>query len=78
MNSNVFKYFCKQCLHYLNEVFIEPPKPDLSLRYNCHKLKQPLSASSFNSPALRNEIPEEIKRTTSLNTLEHNIQIIFE
>ena len=45
--------------HYLNEVFVNAPESGLSLRKNSH--------------ALGNTTPEEIKRTTSLNTFKHNL-----
>ena len=63
----------------MNEVFVNAPKSDLSLRNSCHKLKQPFGktsasqgALSFFGPALWNKITEEIKRTTSVKRFNHN------
>ena len=51
------------------------------LRNSYHKLKQPFrntsigqSTLSFFGPALWNKIPEEIKRTPSLNTFKHSLK----
>lgn len=76
--SIVFKYFGNQCRHYVNEVCIKGPKSTLSLRNSCQKLKQLLRKTSIGrnalfciGPSLSKKIPEEIKRTTNLNTFKH-------
>ena len=80
-NSVLFKSFEKQCPHYLNKVFVKTPESGLSVRNSYHKLKQPFhklnatqSGLSFIGPALGNEISGKIQRTTSLNTLKHNLK----
>ena len=81
INSIVSKYFYKQCLHYLNGDFVKPSESDLSLRNSYQKLKQPFrktsigqSTLSFFGPSLWNKIPEEIKRTSSINKFTNKLQ----
>lgn len=77
----VFKYFDKQCLHYLNEIFLKTIASSLSLKNSYHKLNRALCrtsidhiALSFVGPSLGNKIPEELKRTTSLNTPKYSLE----
>ena len=75
VNSIAFKYFDNQCPHYL-----KVPESS-SLRNNFQKLQQLFrktstgqNALSFIGPGLWNKIPEEIKKTTNLNTFKHNLK----
>ena len=43
---NQYRYFKKQCPHYLNKVFVKTTKPSLSLRNSYHKHKLPLCTNS--------------------------------
>ena len=81
--NSVYKipYSHKQCHHYLDQVFLKAPESGFSLRNSYHKLKQPFcktsvgqSALSLIGTALWNKIPEEIKRTNSLNTFTHKLK----
>ena len=81
LNSIAFKYFDNQCPHYLNEVFIKAPESSSSLRNSYQKLQQPFrktntgqNALSFIGLALWNKSPQNIKRTTNLNTSKHNLK----
>ena len=85
VNSIAFKYFDNQFAHYLNEVFVKTPESSSSLRKSYQKLQQPFrkantsqNALSFIGPALWNNVPEEIKRTTNLNAnlnkFKHNLK----
>ena len=60
---------------------MKAPESSSSLRNRYQKLQQPFrktntgqNALSFIGLALRNKVPEEIKRTTNLNTFKHNLQ----
>ena len=71
VNSIALEYFDNQSPHYLNEVFMKAPESNSSLRNSYQKLHQPFrktntdqNALSFIRPALWNNVPEEIKRTT--------------
>ena len=79
VNLIVFKYFDNQCPHYLNEAFMKARESSSSLRNIYQKLHQCLckpntdqNALSFIGPGLWNEIPEEIKKATNLNTFKDN------
>ena len=81
ISSTVFKYFDTQYPSYLNKVSAKIPEYGLSLRNSYHKLKQPFCKTSisqnvlsFIDPALWHKIPDEIKRTTNLNTFKHNLK----
>ena len=81
INSITFEYFDFQCPHCLNEVFIKALASSSSLRDSYHKLQQPFRKTNagqnflfFIGPALWNKVSEEIKRTTNLNTFEHNFK----
>ena len=65
----------------LFEVFMKAPESSSSLRNSYQKLQQPFrktntgqNALSFIAPALRNKVPEEVKRTTNLNAFKHNLK----
>ena len=65
----------------MNEFFIKASESSSLLRSCYGKLHQPFgktsrsqNASSFIVLALWNKVPEEIKRTTDLNTFEHNLK----
>lgn len=67
INSSVFKYFDKQFLHYLNEVFVTIPESALSLRCSYHKLKKTIRKTNIGQNTLSlidsswwNIIPEEL------------------
>ena len=60
---------------------MKAPESSSSLRNRYQKLQQPFSktntgqiALSFIGPALWNEVPEKIKRTTNLNTFKDNLK----
>ena len=81
VNSIALKYFDNQCPHCLNEAFMKALKTSSSLRNSYQKLQQPFCKTStgqntlsFIVPRLWNKIPEEIKRTTNLNTFKHNLK----
>ena len=65
----------------MNKVSAKISEYGLSLRNSYHKLKQPFCKTSigqnvlsFIDPALWHKIPDEIKRTTNLNTFKHNLK----
>ena len=79
INSIVFKYFDQQCSHYFCKMFVKTTESGLSL--SSRKTKQSFrqtsigqNSLSFIGPSLRNEIPEELDRTTSLNIFKHNLK----
>ena len=60
---------------------MKAPKSTSSLRNSYQKLQQPFRKTNtsqntlfFIGPALRNKVPEEIKRTTNLNAFKHNLK----
>ena len=60
---------------------MKAPESSSSLRNSYQKLQQPFrktnigqNALSFIGPALWNNAPEEIKRTTNLNAFKHNLK----
>ena len=64
-----------------NEVFMKALESSSSLTSSYQKLQQSLDKTStgqntlpFIGPALWNTVPEEIKRTTNLNTFKHNLK----
>ena len=56
-NSPVFKYFYKQCRHYLKKVSVKAPESGLWLRNSYHKLKQPFRKTSMGQNSLSLQIP---------------------
>ena len=67
--------------HYLNEAFMKAPLSSSSLRNSYQKLQQPFRKTNigqntlpFIGLALWNKVPEEIQRTTNLNTFKHNLK----
>ena len=81
VSSIAFKYFDNQCPHYLNEVFMKAPESSSSSKNSYQKIQQPFCRTStvqnglsFIGPGFWNKIPEEIKRTTNLNTIKHNLK----
>ena len=84
VNIIAFKCFDNQYPHYLNEVFMKAPESNSSLRNSYQKHQQPFhktstgqNALSSIGPALWNQVPEEIKRTTNLNAFKHNLKKHF-
>ena len=76
-----FKFFYKQCPHYLNEVFVKAPKSSWSSRNDYNKLQQPFhktstsqNALSFIGSALLNKIPGKIKITSPISIFKHNLK----
>ena len=64
-----------------NEVFMKVLESSSSLTNSYQKLQQSSDKTStgqntlpFIGPALWNTVPEEIKRTTNLNTFKHNLK----
>ena len=60
---------------------MKAPESSSSLRKTYHKVQQPFCKTStgqnalfFIGPELQNKIPEEIKRTTKLDTFKHNLK----
>ena len=60
---------------------MKAPESSSSLRKTYRKLQQPFRKTStgqnalfFIGPELQNKIPEEIKRTTKLDTFKHNLK----
>ena len=60
---------------------MKAPEFSSSLRNSYQRLQQPIrntntgqNALFFNGPALRNKVPEEIKRTINLNAFKHNLK----
>ena len=81
INSIVFKYFTKQCLSYLNEVFEVACSNNLRTRNSYLKLICPFrkinmgqNALSFIGPSIWNKTPEVLKKTNSINTFKHDLK----
>ena len=60
---------------------MKAPESRSSLRNSYKKLQLPFRKTStgqnvlsFIGPALWNKVPEEVKRTTNLNTFKHNLK----
>ena len=60
---------------------MKAPESSSSLRNSCQNFQQPFlktntgqNALSFIGPALWNKVPEEIKRTSNLNTFKHHLK----
>ena len=73
INSNVFKYFIKQCPSYLNKVFELTCSNNLRTRNSYLKLISPFrksnmgeNALSFISPSIWNKTPKVLKKSTAL------------
>ena len=52
VHSLAFKYFGNQCPHYLNEVFMNAPESNSSLRNSYPKLQQPFRNTNTGQNAL--------------------------
>ena len=81
ISSIVFKYFTKQCLSYLNEVFELACPNNLRARNSYLKLiclfqktNMGQNALSFIGPSIWNKTPEVLKKTNSINTFKHNLK----
>ena len=73
INSIALKYVDNQCPHYLNKVFMKAPESSSS-QQPFHKINTGHNALYFIGLTLQIKVPKEIKRTTNLNALKHNLK----
>ena len=81
VNSIIFKYFTKQCLSSLNEVFELACSNNIRTRNSYPKLiclfrksNMGQNALSFIGPSMWNKTPEFLKKNSSINTCKHNLK----
>ena len=82
--ANAFKYFDDRCPLYMKEVFDNSCISQASTRTSTMKLTQPprrasygQNCISFPTPTVRNNLTNELKRCTNLNTFKHKIKKYF-
>ena len=82
--ANVFKFFDDKCPLYIKDVFDKPCISQVSTRNCTMKLSQPLRRTnngqhciSFLAPSVWNNLPNEVKRCTNLNTFKHKVKEYF-
>ena len=82
--ANVFKFFDDKCPLYKKDVFDKPCISQVSTRNSTMKLSQPLRRTnngqhciSFLAPSVWNNLPNEVKRCTNLNTFKHKVKEYF-
>ena len=79
--ANVFKFFDDKCPLYMKDIFDKPCISQASTRNSIMKLSQPLRRTingqlcvSFLAPSVWNNLPNEVKRCTNLNTFKHKVK----
>ena len=82
--ANVFKFFDDKCPLYMRDIFDKLCISQASTRNSTMKLSQPLRRTnngqhciSFLAPSVWNNLPNELKRCTNLNTFKHKIKEYF-
>ena len=82
--ANVFKFFDDKCPLYMKDVFDKSCMSQASTRNSIMKLSKPLRRTSYGqncisfvAPSVWNNLPNEIKRCTNLNTFKHKIKEYF-
>ena len=79
--ANLFKFFDNKCPSYMRDVFDKPCKSQTSTRNYTMKLSQPLRRTkssqhwiSFLAPSVWNNLPNEVKCCTNLNTFKNKVK----
>ena len=82
--ANVFKFFDDKCPLYMKDVFDKSCMRQGSTRNSTMKLSQPLRRTSYGqncisflAPSIWNNLPNELKCCTNLNTFKHKIKEYF-
>ena len=82
--ANVFKFFDDKCPLDMKDVFDKSCMSQASTRNSAMKLSQPLRRTSYGqncisflAPSVWNNLPNELKRYTNLNTFKHKIKEYF-
>ena len=82
--ANMFKFFDDKCPLYMKDVFDKPCISQVSTTNSTMKLSQPLRrtnngqhCTSFLAPSVWNNLPNEVKRCTNLNTFKHKVKEYF-
>ena len=81
VTSTVFKFVQNKCPAYMNEVFRSAENMRINTRNTSLKLNHPFRKTStgqkglsYIGHAIRNIIPEIIKKTRNLNTFQHKMK----
>ena len=84
LTTNDFKSFDDKCPLYMKDVFNKSCIIQASTRNSTMKLRQPLSITnngqhciSFLAPSVWNNLPNDLKCCTNLNTFKHKVKEYF-
>ena len=82
--SDIFKFYNNQCPDYFNDVFCPVDDNEVATRSCNKKLKLPsrksklgMQSLSYVGPSTWNKLPNNLKTTTSINCLKHDIKKYF-
>ena len=78
---SAFKFFNNKCPLYMSEIFVPTNSDRASTRNSYKKLTQPFRKTmqgqgsiSYIGPSVWNKLPENIKRSDSMNSFKHNVK----
>ena len=81
---NTIKFFDDRCPFYMRDIFDKSCISQASTRNSIMKLNQPLKRTSYGQNCISflatsvwNNLPNELKRCTNLNTFKHKIKEYF-
>ena len=72
--ANVFKFFDDKCPLYMKDVF---DKSTMKLSQPLRRTNNGQHCISFLAPSVWNNLPNEVKRCTNLNTFKHKVKKYF-
>ena len=79
---NIYKFFSKHSPDYFEELFFPTEETPIRTRSSFQKLKIPqrktnIKSLSYTGPSLRNNLNENLKRSSSINDFQHKIREFY-